>query len=91
MFRFLLLSIFCCYGNYYAKFWLSNLNDTLMLHACERFELHAFSSFREIKTNIFTLQIQLLINSHLIFGTNGESERSENDNFDFCEDSLSQI
>ena len=22
-----------------------------MLHACERFELHTFSSFREIKTN----------------------------------------
>ena len=51
MFWFLLLSIFCCYGNHYAKFWLFNLKDTMMLHACERFELHTFSSFREIKTN----------------------------------------
>ena len=35
----------------YTKFWLSNLKDALMLHACERFELHTFGRFREIKTN----------------------------------------
>ena len=51
MLQFLLLSILCCYDNHYAKFWLSNLKDTLMLHACGRFELHTFSSFREIRTN----------------------------------------
>ena len=51
MLRFLLVSSVCCYGKHYAKFWLSDLKDTLMLHACRRFELHTFSGFREIKTN----------------------------------------
>ena len=35
----------------FAKFWLSNLKNILMLHACERFELHTLRSFREIGTN----------------------------------------
>ena len=30
---------------------LTNLKDTLMLHACKKSELHTFSSFREINTN----------------------------------------
>ena len=51
MLWFLLLSILCCHRNHDATFWLTNLKDTLMLHACERFELHTFSSFREITTN----------------------------------------
>ena len=34
---------------------------------------------------------ELLINSYVIFGTNGELAKSENDNSDFCKDSLSQL
>ena len=29
----------------------ASLKDTLMVHACKRYKLHTFSSFREIKTN----------------------------------------
>ena len=29
---------------------IASLEDTLMLHDCQRLELHTFSSFREIKT-----------------------------------------
>ena len=36
---------------------LTNLKDTLMLHVCKKSELHTFSSFREIKANIFLPKI----------------------------------
>ena len=55
---------------------LSNLKDTLMLHAREKFELHTFSGFREIETNSLLPKI-----TDVIFGTNGEFEKSENDSF----------
>ena len=65
--------------NRYAKVWLSNLKYTLTLHACKRFELHTFSSFRKIKTN--SLLPRNTDQQYVIFGTNGEFEKSENDNF----------
>ena len=70
------LSILCCHGNHYAKFWLTNLKDTLMLHARKRFELHTFSSFREIKTNNFLPRI-----TDQQLRTNGEFKKLENDSF----------
>ena len=52
--------------------------------ACKRFQLHTFCSFREI-----AYYRKLLINSYVIFGTNGEFEKSETTIFDLYEDSLS--
>ena len=57
-------------GNHYAKFWASYLEDTLMLHACQKSELHTFGSFREIKTN--SLLPRIADQSYVIFGTNEE-------------------
>ena len=44
-----------------------------MLHACKKFELHTLSSF--------TREIKAKINSYVIFGSDREFEKSENDNF----------
>ena len=52
---------------------------TLMRHACERFKLHTFSSFEEIRQ--IACYRELLINSYVIFDTNEEFEKAENDNF----------
>ena len=51
----------------------------MMLHACKRFELHTFNSFREMKTNSLLPRITDQQLRH--FGTNGEFEKSESDNF----------